>query len=175
MTIKQEDILQAALTLFATESYHATSTNRVAKAAGVSEGLIFRHFTNKEGLLTAVLEAGEQRFKQLYTTLLFETEPAKVIRQYIELPFSVPESDYTFWRLQFTLKWEVNYDSSVKVAPIKQALINALTQLAYPQPELEVLLLMHSMEGISSDFVQHTPTPAAKKAIKEFLLDKYKV
>ena len=175
MTSKQTDIIEAALELFATESFHATSTSRVAKAAGVSEGLIFRHFTNKEGLLKAVLDQGEQRFRQLYADLFFETEPQQVIRRFIELPFSVPESDYTFWKLQFTLKWEVNYDSLAKIAPLKQALTDAFARLAYPQPELETLLLMHSMDGISSDFVQHTPTPTAKNVIKEFLLNKYKV
>ena len=175
MTTKQEDILQAALELFATESYHATSTSRVAQAAGVSEGLIFRHFTNKQGLLNTVLQQGEQRFRQLYADLFFETEPKQVIRRFIELPFSVPESDYTFWKLQFTLKWEVNYDSSAKTAPLKQALTNAFGQLAYPQPELEATFLMHCMDGISSDFVQRPPIPAAKEAIKQFLLDKYRI
>lgn len=173
MTTKQEDILRAALELFATESYHATATSKVAKTAGVSEGLIFRHFTNKEGLLKAVLEQGEQRFRQLYATLLFETVPAQVIRQFIDLPFSVPESEYTFWQLQFTLKWEINYDATAKTGPVRQALIKAFTQLAYPQPDMETTLLMHSMDGISSDFVQHPPTPEAKQAVKQFLLNKY--
>ena len=173
MTTKQEDILQAALALFATESYHATSTSKVAKTAGVSEGLIFRHFINKEGLLKAVLEQGEQRFRQLYANLLFETVPSQVLRRFIELPFSVSEAEYTFWRLQFTLKWEVNYDSSAKIEPVKQALTNAFTQLAYPQPELETTLLMHCMDGVSSDFIQRTPIPSDKRAIKQFLLDKY--
>ena len=145
----------------------------MAKVAGVSEGLIFRHFTNKEGLLRAIVEQGEQRFRQIYSNLLFETEPAQVIRQFIELPFSVPESEYTFWQLQFTLKWEINYDSSAKVAPVKQTLTNAFAQLAYPQPELETIFLMHCMDGISSDFVQHPPTSESKRGIKHFLLGKY--
>ena len=44
MTEKQENILKAALQLFAKEGFYATSTSKVAKLAGVSEGLIFRHF-----------------------------------------------------------------------------------------------------------------------------------
>ena len=59
MTEKKEKILQAALELFAKEGFYATSTSKVAKTAGVSEGLIFRHFGNKEGLLHAVLDEGE--------------------------------------------------------------------------------------------------------------------
>ncbi len=37
MTEKQERILKAALELFAQEGFKATSTNKVAKRAGVSE------------------------------------------------------------------------------------------------------------------------------------------
>ncbi len=62
MTEKQEKILQSALELFAKEGFHATSTNKVAKHAGVSEGLIFRHFGNKEGLLQAILAEGRARW-----------------------------------------------------------------------------------------------------------------
>jgi AcrR family transcriptional regulator len=51
MTEKKELILQTALRLFSEQGYEATPTNRIAKEAGVSEGLIFRHFENKEGLL----------------------------------------------------------------------------------------------------------------------------
>ena len=59
MTDKQLNILKIALQLFANEGFHATSTSRIAKEAGVSEGLIFRHFINKEGLLRAILKQGE--------------------------------------------------------------------------------------------------------------------
>jgi len=44
MTEKQEKIIKSALELFALEGYAATSTRKAAERAGVSEGLIFRHF-----------------------------------------------------------------------------------------------------------------------------------
>lgn len=46
-------ILQAALTLFSAEGV-SVPTARIAKEAGVSEGLIFHHYGNKRGLLAAV-------------------------------------------------------------------------------------------------------------------------
>ena len=51
MTEKQENILNTALELFAKDGYDATSTSKIAKCAGVSEGLIFRHYGSKDGLL----------------------------------------------------------------------------------------------------------------------------
>jgi AcrR family transcriptional regulator len=171
MTIKQEEILKAAAELFAKESYHATSTNKVAKVAGVSEGLIFRHFKNKEGLLQTILHQGEQRFYQLYTVMLQEIHPAERIRKFIEIPFSVPETEYDFWKLQFTIKWEIGYDSSKKMEPIKQALTTAFEQLSYQQPALESLFLIHYMDGFISALAKEgIPN---KQDIKLFLLKKY--
>ena len=47
MIDRKEKILQSALELFAKEGFTATSTSKIAKHAGVSEGLIFRHFGSR--------------------------------------------------------------------------------------------------------------------------------
>ena len=70
MTSKKENILNAALELFALEGYYATSTSAIAKKAGVSEGLIFRHFKNKEGLLEAIFQMGEEQVKVIFADIV---------------------------------------------------------------------------------------------------------
>lgn len=52
----RQRIADAALHLFATVGFSATSTRRVAEEAGVSEGLVFHHFQTKLDLLRGVLE-----------------------------------------------------------------------------------------------------------------------
>lgn len=52
---RKEDILKAAMELFARDGYSATSTAAIARAAGVAEGLLFHHFQNKAGVLVAML------------------------------------------------------------------------------------------------------------------------
>lgn len=47
----QAHIAHVAMALFAEHGFTATSTRKVALAAGVSEGLIFHHFGSKMGLL----------------------------------------------------------------------------------------------------------------------------
>ena len=81
MTEKQFKILYSALDLFAKEGFNATSTSKVAKQAGVSEGLIFKHFENKSGLLQAVLDEGEKRFRSVYGEIIFESDPAEVVKK----------------------------------------------------------------------------------------------
>ena len=70
MTDKQVAILQTALKLFSNKGFYAVSTNLIAKEAGVSEGLIFRHFQNKVGLLNAVMQMGKEKVEPLLASII---------------------------------------------------------------------------------------------------------
>ncbi len=172
MTEKQEKILQSALELFAKEGYHATSTSKVAKHACVSEGLIFRHFGNKEGLLTAILQLGENRFKDLFVDIVMETDPRQVIRKAIFMASKIDEGDYDFWKLQFKLKWELEVSSDKKMEPLKMALTNAFNKLGYEQPELEAMLILLFIEGIGSAVLKGADVNPNQ--MMELLMNKYK-
>ncbi len=52
---RRDQILAAALELFARDGLYGVTTKAIAGAAGVSEALIFRHFPSKEELFDAVL------------------------------------------------------------------------------------------------------------------------
>src|SRR5262245_27065586 len=74
MTIRQqqaaarrEQIIETALKLLSKNGFDGTSTRQIAKAAGITEGLVFYYFPTKMTLLAAVLEThhsfiGELRF-----------------------------------------------------------------------------------------------------------------
>jgi AcrR family transcriptional regulator len=47
-------IIQAVRRAFAEKGFHGTTTRELAKAAGVSEALLFKHFPNKEALFSAM-------------------------------------------------------------------------------------------------------------------------
>jgi AcrR family transcriptional regulator len=51
----RDEILRAAMTLFANRGFHETSMSEVAREARVSKALIFWHFKTKEELFIAVL------------------------------------------------------------------------------------------------------------------------
>jgi AcrR family transcriptional regulator len=72
---KKSAILEAALQLFSEMEYTGTSTRMIAMKAGVSEGLIFRHFKNKEGLLNVLLADAEKEIASLYEPVLALEHP----------------------------------------------------------------------------------------------------
>ncbi|HTU90218.1 MAG TPA: helix-turn-helix domain-containing protein [Gemmataceae bacterium] len=47
-------IVKAVRKVFADKGFHGTTTRELAKAAGVSEALLFKHFPNKEALYSAM-------------------------------------------------------------------------------------------------------------------------
>jgi len=49
-------ILQAAVELFSQHGFKGATTKEIAKASGVSEAMLFRHFENKDALYEAIIE-----------------------------------------------------------------------------------------------------------------------
>ena len=54
---RRRAIVEAVRELFAQNGFHGTTTRELAKTAGVSEALIYKHFPSKQSLYTAMLEA----------------------------------------------------------------------------------------------------------------------
>ena len=173
MTDKQIKILYVALELFATDGFNATSTSQIAKKAGVSEGLIFRHFENKKGLLNALISDAEQRVAQLYGPVLFETDPKSVIRKIIELPYSIGENEFNYWKLQFQLKWQNEYYKPEKNKPLVDKLTWAFKQLKFSKPRQEAKLLNLILEAIATGILRDGKK--SQQHLKGLLLTKYSV
>jgi len=53
---RKQAILRAARPLFAQNGFHGTSVRDIAKAADVSEALLYRHFVSKEAMYDEVLD-----------------------------------------------------------------------------------------------------------------------
>lgn len=54
---RREQILQTAFELFSRRGFSGTTTKDIARAAGVSEAMVFKHFSTKDELYGALLEA----------------------------------------------------------------------------------------------------------------------
>lgn len=171
MKSKKEQILNAALELFAERGYKAVSTSKIAKKAKVSEGLIFRHFENKQGLLDAILAQAVEKTQILFHPIIAESDARKVLELGIRLPFSVERTEYHFWKLQFKLKWEIEYSGKEKMQPLIDKLTWAFSELGYQEPQKEAEMLNHIIESISSGILKDGME--SHKPLLQFLLNKY--
>ena len=171
MIERKDKILLAALELFAKGGYSSVSTSKIAKKASVSEGLIFRHYGSKKGLLNAIIEKAKEKTINLFAPIILQADPKKAIKMAIMLPYDIPEQEYSFWRLQFKLKWESDYDTSNKMEPLINKLGWAFAQLNYKMPKKEAEVLAHVIEGISIGILCYGKE--SQKGLKSFLIQKY--
>lgn len=56
MKERRQDIIRAAIELFAKKGFRGTTTRDLASHAEINEAIIFRHFKTKQELYTAILE-----------------------------------------------------------------------------------------------------------------------
>lgn len=100
---RRQDILTAAIEIFAKKGFRGTTTRDLAYHAGVNEAIIFRHFKTKEDLYSAILEQKacehrEARIEEMEG--LLEGNDDLLVFQAVARHFlKRHESDTTFTRL----------------------------------------------------------------------------
>lgn len=177
MTKKKEKILQKALELFANEGYQNTSTSKIACKAGVSEGLIFKHFQSKEGLLNAVVNLANEDIKAFIKRLEKQDDPKKVLETAFDFPPLV-SSNRDFWKLQFSLKYQCPtkqqyHEKKELINTFEIMLEKAFKELDYDDPQMETQLLMNIIGDLCRE---HCNTEnGCDQAYIDFLKQKYEL
>jgi len=113
---RRQDILEAALKIFAKKGYNGSTTAEIARVAGVAEGTIFRHFSTKKELLIAVLEP-----KVLEGIIQLDKEhredtPTEFFRCFLRNRLGLIKENEALIRLMFA---EAQYHSEVREALFK--------------------------------------------------------
>ena len=71
---RRADLLRCACRVFSQGSYHGTTTAAIARAAGVTEPVLYRHFESKRNLYLACLDNTWARLRALWDEVV-ATEP----------------------------------------------------------------------------------------------------
>ena len=107
---RREQILQTAVDLFSQRGFKGTTTKEIARVAGVSEAMVFRHFENKDALYGAILDNkgcqdGVHRFpweeNQTLQEALEQKDDFAVFYNIALDALNKHESDVAFMRLLF--------------------------------------------------------------------------
>jgi len=98
---RRQLIIQAALTLFSQKGFRGTTTREIARAAGVSEATIFKHFATKEALYSAIIDTKARAEEVLVAAgeAAAARDDAAVLTAVATTIFSRVEKDPAFMRL----------------------------------------------------------------------------
>jgi AcrR family transcriptional regulator len=175
----KEIILETALQLFGEQGYNRTPTSLIAKTAGVSEGLIFRHFGNKSGLLEAIIQAGMANIAGTMEAYQRPTlDPKAAILQHIEDALTTIRVQESFWRLATKIRFqaEVAQIAGSQLEMVNQFVVKNLTEhfrlLGAENPEQEALLLFALIDGVCLHWLRN-PDNYPLEDMKNLLQNKY--
>ncbi|MEL6247787.1 MAG: TetR/AcrR family transcriptional regulator [Cyanobacteria bacterium J06554_6] len=180
----QARILKAAQRLFARQGYGGTTTRDLAKAAGVAEGTLFRHFENKKAILIEVATRG---WVDLLTDLLTELSEmgsykavAQVMRRrMLNMAANTDMMRVCFMEAQFhpDLRERVQSEVILKMTDVAEAFFQtAMDRGTYrpmnPRIVARIFLGMFTVAGFSQNtFAEDASSPQDMKELAETLAD----
>ena len=116
----RDRLAMAALELFTTLGYHASTTPQIAARAGVAEGTIYRHFSSKQHLLNEVYRGSVRVFLNIMRDTSAHTPCRERLRQIALAWRDIAEQNPALVRLVFVARVRALLDT--KSSEIRQEL-----------------------------------------------------
>ena len=151
----RQKILDAALEVFAQQSYHSSTVGAIAKSAGVSKGLLYNYFKNKDEVLHELMVG-------MMDSLMSEFLPIKAdgkltdedVKNFINIGIDLVLAKPYYWKLYFSVALQPEVMTKVfdKMMEKAQPYMNAMTEYfrdkGYENPEVMMRYLSAVMDGI---------------------------
>ena len=152
-------LLNAALELFAMRGYAATSVDAIASAAGVSAGLLYHHFDSKAALLNAIFEQSLADVQATFAAADREMRPVDRLPALLRSGAAIVPRHRNFWTVWYGLRMQRDVLTSLgpSVAQFTAAIVRTLerylTDINWPDAEIEARLLFAQIDGLFQHYV----------------------
>ena len=180
----RDRILQAAQRLFASQGFDGTTSRDLARAAGVAEGTLFRHFANKKAILVEVATNG---WIEILTDLLTELSEmgsykavAQVMRRRMwNMRKNIDRMRVCFMEVQFhpDLRDRIQSEVIDKMTDVAEAFFQTAMDKGIYRPMdaklvAKVFLGMFAIAGFSdSTLIEPNASPQEMQQMAEGLAD----
>ncbi len=175
---RKKAIVQAAMQLFAENGFSGVSISRIAKKAGVSKGLLYNYFANKEALVQEIVIEG---FRQMLDNLDFDFQKELTRERFIELVeknFRMLREEISYWSLYISVITQPAVMTLVKedifevVGPFLSALTRYYTRQGIKNPEIQSMLFGAMLDGVAIDYMLG-PENYPLDEIKSLIIEKF--
>lgn len=175
----QEKIETAALELFAEQGFHNTSITAIAKAAGISKGLLYNYYESKEDLLHQIIDRAMGEGEELIDAFLHADIPAvQKVKSMVDGAIQMITNDPHHWKLMtaLALQGDIMESISAKVEQKKEATITLAAaifeQMGFEEPHKEALFLGAALDGLMIHYISLGPDYPIQE-MKDYFLKRY--
>lgn len=150
----RENIINSAMSLFATNGFHTTSMAQISSAAGISKGLIYNYYFSKEALLDAIIQNGFSEIDLMLNENLSDLNPKEELISQITQAFQAYQTNFDFWKLYFQIimqpaifsKYSKQLQKFLNGQIIKMT--NLFTSAGISHPEYRARIVAALLDGI---------------------------
>jgi len=171
-------LLNAALELFATRGYAATSVDAIADEAGVSAGLLYHHFDGKAAVLNAIFEQSLADVQATFAAADRESDARDRLPALLRSALAIVPRHRQFWAVWYGLRMQKDVLRTLgpSVAQFTKAIVRTLEQyledIEWPEAGIEARLLFAQIDGLCQHYVLD-PAHYPLERVIERLVERY--
>ncbi|MEM9676221.1 MAG: TetR/AcrR family transcriptional regulator [Bacteroidota bacterium] len=160
---RRQQIFSTALTLFSEKGYDQASMRDIASHAGISLGLTYNYFKNKEALLMAIVESGIEQIEQDWPNY-----STKNLQQWLVRYFTILEKYRNYWLLLRALRLQSSLTQQLEdhFDGLNNFIIGDLAilmqQNGHSKALPEAILLYATLDGMATQYFTNKRYPLNK-------------
>jgi len=171
-------IIQSAMQLFAENGFSGVTISTIARKAGISKGLLYNYFKNKEALVKEIILEG---LRQMLEGLNFNFQQELTenrFKELIEKNIDLLKEQALYWSLYISVITQPTVITLVKdeifeiFGPFISALSDYYKKKGIKKPEVNSLLLGAVLDGVAIDYIL-SPAEYPIDEIKDLIIEKF--
>jgi len=143
---RRNEIISAAIEVFAEIGYYRATTAQVAEKARISQPYVFRFFKTKEALLLSALEVSWTRiidsFRAVVETASAEALEHELIETYERILETHKNEILLQMQAQTMREEEIRHAMQKALGEVRNMVLNAFTQAGYTNPKYRTLTFL---------------------------------
>ena len=176
-----ENIMEAAIELFAKKGYHGTSISDIAVKAGVSKGLMYNYFKSKDKLLDGILKNALREFDTPFRAMHAVLDPYSRLEMILDGIFGMVKSKEEKRHWQFMLSLMTQREVMLKIQSSFSKFLRSYIQLfehlfkemGLADPKIESYRLAALIDGVMLHHLNVFPKNYPMEDIKRNILKTY--
>jgi AcrR family transcriptional regulator len=155
----KQKLFDAAMKLFESQGYFATTVEQIAIEAGVSKGLVYNYFKSKEDLLVGLIEETNDKIESVAETLTPKASIEESLSLFINNFLNYLKREKKFLKLQLTmmlmpeLKDVVNKPLQQRANLLLKILNDWFEQANSIQPKNKARLFLAMLDGVALHYL----------------------
>jgi len=160
---KYKLIMDVAIEIFAEKTYQGASVRMIAEKAGISKGLLYNYFENKEDLLKQIIKSAAKKVWEFFDPNKDGVLTKEEFIFFIKKGIQVVKQNINYWKLYTALVLQppvleiIKDDIDNLAAHYSNLILNLFKSCKINDPEGELILFSSMLRGA---IVQYSAVPA---------------